>query len=234
MSFFEILRRDFAEKALGSTSSFLIIVLAFVSGCTANKSEIASLQAPPRQQQQLANQDRGDVNLSRLTRLPTPNEVIESAGAGRLDPFAPPEEYPISLPNVRYKGLEKVLALGPQPTEAEIRNEISDLNLTGTSQVNGGARAYVTFEGDPGILSIGMSANTSGLKPTPFLPNGWKVIDINPRIGRLTIRKGLATANLYVGTREVFVAKGSIPQDAKDRIEGEVLQSTKQKEAPSQ
>jgi hypothetical protein len=95
--------------------------------------------------------------------------------------------------------------------------------------VNGRARAYVTFEGDPGILAIGMTANTSGLKPTPFLPEGWTVVGINPRIGQLTIRKGLATANLYVGTREIFVAKGSISQDAKDRIEGEVLQSTKQK-----
>lgn len=230
----EPLPRALLTKSLDTGRAILILSLVFLSGCSANKSKTASAQPLAQQKVQAATQNGNDVNLSGLTRLPTPDEVIESAGAGRQDPFAPPEEYPISLPNVRYKGLEKVLAMGPQPTEAEIRNEISDLNLTGTSQVNGIARAYVTFEGDPGILSVGMTSNSSGLKPTPFLPDGWRVIGINPQIGQLTIRKGLATANLYVGTREVFIAKGSLSQDEKDRIDGEVLQSSRQQEGQAQ
>jgi len=188
-------------------SSLLLLLLSSLSSCSSSNPTVGVLPSPTATAKPGSESDYDPDALinAGLTPLLTPDDVMNSAGKGRVDPFAPPETYQLPLPKIRIPGLDELdrisaLPIPVQPTKESILEEISGLYLVGVSTgQRGKSVAYVNYEQDDGAVVVGSTGNDDGLKPSPFLPIGWTVKHINVSDGYMIISKDKSRAILYVG-----------------------------------
>ena len=111
------------------------------------------------------------VDLSGLTRLPTPDALRQRHTTSRADPFA-------ALPGVATAETEETGTLPAEPPGCP-------LLLTGVSLRNGQPRAFVEGETGAGSLQPGDRGGVS----TDLLADGWEVAAVDVAGRRLVLRQ---------------------------------------------
>lgn len=207
-------RVPFDRERLGGLLNSLAAVLTIsavslpLNSCGGKSVSVEALKQPSSVRAIKSGPDSAlPEPISSLTANLTQQEVVGSIPSGRPDPFKVPPV--LTLPPPKVMAGRRVAQLTPE----DVRRETKTLELEGIMSVRGVSRAFITYNGMAGDVSVGMVGRSSGTQSTRLLPAGWRVVSIDPVAGMLVIRKGLGTAKFFVG--------GSSAQDAINPAQGD-------------
>jgi len=138
---------------------FVLFVFILLTGCAAKNKEVLETVSPPvLSKEYLAIPET--INEPLLKKLNDPKQFISTVSIGRKNPFLPPD----------FKDKLKVKELLPPKT----------FFYHGYLNAQDSLNAFVTYQNLTGIIKPG---DVGGVT-TNFLPNGWKVenIDISSEV----------------------------------------------------
>lgn len=149
----------------------LVPALLLLAGCSGIGGPPAASEAPPPPPPKLPAPSPAQSALALgLTQTPSPQQVRDSFGIGRADPFAAPND-------------ASILPQASGNTPEQINASLRDLEVQGLVQVSGRQAVFVSFQGQSGEVFPGQVGGAD----TPFLPEGWRLLRIHANRGQIEL-----------------------------------------------
>lgn len=154
-----------------------LLLVALLSACSTASDTSLSPLPPARRPLRSAAEQAAPAVVAGLIQAPSPEQVVQAQGTGRIDPFAP---------------VQTARSVAPGAAEAPT----PELRLTGLIGSGRQAQALVEVGTQSGTVCVGRRGLCPGAGQPALLPVGWSVTGIDLGRGQLVVFQG--------GQRRVF------------------------------